>query len=222
MDLMLMGKIAVVVVAALLLWRRVATARSRQKQERDHMLDGFVPVLQGAQLGHTPWRYGNIEGWLDGRAARIDLLPDTLITRHIPTLWLRARWARPHEGWLCVTKDLNGAEFFSDDCERGTRLSPPAGWPANVEVRGSGSQSLALRQRLADLDLSAYPSLKQFVLTGSEVKLTMSAAHGDFSIYRVTRSAEFTADAVSPALIDETLALLRALDQHIPAAEEAA
>lgn len=222
MDLALLGKIAVVVAAALLLWWRVATARRRQLQARAHMLDGFLPVLRGARLGHSPWRYRNIEGWLDGRAARFDLLPDTLVTRSLPTLWLRARWVRPHQGWLCVTMERNGAEYFGDDCDLGTRLQPPARWPGNTEVRGRGGESLALLHRLEDLDLSAYHTLKQFVLTGIEVKLTIRVARGDRAIYRVTRSADFSADAVTPALLEETLAVLRALDKNLTADEEAA
>jgi hypothetical protein len=222
MDVMLLAKIALGAAVALLLWRRVSNARRREIEARDHMLDTFLPVVEGPSLRLSPWHYLNIQGRLDGRPARIDLIPDTLHTRSLPTLWLQARLAGPHDGWLSVTKEWNGAEYFSEDADAGTRLSRPPSWPANTVVRGDNGGSLALLHRMEHLDLDAYPSLKQLVVTGDEVKVTLRCARGDRAIYRVLRSGSFPADAVTPAIVAETLTVLRDVERTLQLTEDVA
>ena len=221
MDLMTMAKIALLVAVALLLWWRFDNERRREGAKREHMLDAFVPAVEAPVRGESPWHYANLEGRLDGRPTRIDLVPDTLIPRTLPTLWLQARWARPHAGWLSVTKEWNGAEYFNDDSDAGVRLAGPAGWPVTTVVRGASDDSLELLRRVEQLDLEAYPSLKQLVFTGSEVKATLKCARGDRGVYRVLRSGSFPGDAVTPEIVVETLAVLRAVDRSLQATEEA-
>ena len=84
----------------------------------------------------------------DGSPARVSLLPDALITRTLPTLWLELRWARRHDAWLCVILAANGMEYFTDDVDEGNRLVSPAEWPEGVVVRGKSQGSVALARRL--------------------------------------------------------------------------
>jgi hypothetical protein len=186
------------------------------------MLDTFLPAVEGPSLRLSPWRYLNLQGRLDGRPARIDLIPDTLIPRALPTLWLQARWAGPHDGWLSVTKGWNGAEYFNEDTDAGTRLPRPASWPADTVVRGDDGGSLALLHRIEHLDLDAYPSLKQLVVTGDEVKVTLRCARGDRGVYRALRSGSFPADAVTPAIVAETLTVLRDIEKTLQLTEDVA
>lgn len=222
MDLILLEKVAVAAAGAMLLWWRLARARRREAEGRGHMLDAFLPVAEGPILRLSPWRYINLKGRLAGRPARIDLIPDTLVRRSLPTLWLQVRWARPHRGWLCVTTQWNGAEYFSDDADAGTRLVSPAAWPSHTMVRGHGQHSSALLHQIEDLDLRAYPSLKQLVFSGDEVRVVLQCARGDRAVYRVLRSGSFPADCVTPAVVDETMDVLRAVDRVLRLTKEAA
>ena len=95
----------------------------------------------------------------------MSLLPDTLITRTLPTLWLEVRWALPAHAFLCIIVDRNGMEYFADEVDEGTPLVTPAEWPASLMARGKGPQSAALARRLRHLDLSSYRGLKLLTFT---------------------------------------------------------
>ena len=155
------------------------------------MLDGFLSVLGEPRTGISPWGYEFVEGLLDGRPARVSLIPDSLITRTLPTLWLEARWASSHDAWLCVIAQCNGMEYFSDDVDEGQRLDLSADWPDSTVARGKGPQSSALARRLRAIDLEAYRDLKMLTLSETETKVIMRCARGDVPVYRVLRSADF-------------------------------
>lgn len=215
-------RIAIVAAAALLLgWLFLGYLR-RDRDKTQHMLDGFLSVLDDPRTGRSPWGYGFVEGSLDGRPARVSLFPDSLVTRTLPTLWLELRWARPHDAWLCVILAANGMEYFADDVDEGTRLVSPGEWPEAVVVRGKGPQSVALARRLRHLDLTAYDDLKMFTLSATETKLIMRCARADVPHYRTLRSAEFPEDSVKPELVLETARVLRDIERTLDAGEEVA
>ena len=184
------------------------------------MLDGFLSVLAEPRTGISPWGYEFVEGRLDGRPIRVSLIPDSLITRTLPTLWLEARWASPHDAWLCVIAQCNGMEYFSDDVDEGQRLNLSADWPDSTVARGKGPQSGALARRLRAMDLEAYHGLKMLTLSETETKVIMRCARGEVPVYRVLRSADFAADSVKPELVQETVRVLRDIERTLAAGEE--
>lgn len=219
MEFDLLWKTAVVAAVALLLGWRLVAARDDERQTKEHMLDEFLPRIEDPVLGWSTWRCRRIDGRLDGRPVRVDLVPDTLVPRALPRLWLQIRWARPHEGDLCVTVDPIGTEFFSDDGEHGQRLVPPATWNARTGVRG-GEGARALLGRLAHLDLIEFPRLKQLTISPHELKATLFCAQGERQVYRVLRAAQFPADCVSPAVVSEALRAVRATEDVLAAERE--
>ncbi len=222
MDVALIIKIALVVAAGLGLAYLYVKYYRRDRGRTQHMLDGFLPLLGDPQVGRSPWGYERLDGTLDGDRVRIDLLPDSLITRTLPTLWLELRMSRPYDAFLCVITLCNGMEYFADEVDEGTLLNTPQGWPEEARVRGKSPASLALLRRIADLDLSAYPSLKLLVFSEKGLKVVMRAARGDVSQYRVLRSATFAEDSVKPELVDETVRLVRHLERTLDRGEEIA
>jgi len=219
-DASLVLRIAIVAAAALLLgWVLLAYLR-QDRNATQHMLDSFLRVLGGPRVGRSPWGYEFVEGTLDGSPARVSLLPDALITRTLPTLWLELRWARRHDAWLCVVLSANGMEYFTDDVDEGNRLVSPTEWPEGVVVRGKGPGSVALVRRLRGLDLTAYKDLKLITLSESETKVIMRCARADVSRYRVMRSADFPEDSVKPGLVVETVRVLRDIEDILHATEE--
>jgi len=192
----------------------------RDRHKTQHMLDGFFDVLDRPSTGRSPWGYEFIEATFDGRPARVSLLPDSLITRTLPTLWLELRWARPNDAWLCVIVAANGMEYFADDVDEGARLVTPGEWPDSVVVRGKGPQSAALARRLGNLDLTAYDDLKMITLSETETKVIMRCARADVPYYRTLRSADFPEDSVKPELVLETALVLRDIERTLDAGEE--
>lgn len=214
MDAILLIKIFVAVAAAAVLIWRIASIHSREAGGRTHMLDAFEEAVEYPRMRRSPWGYPRLDGSLDGYLIRVDLVPDTLVQRTLPTLWLEARWARPHEGRICVIRDPVGAEYSFDTDQFPTRIAPPPGWPSRTEVRSAGAR-VDLLQRLARFDIEGYPALKQICLTDNEVKVTMRCARGDRNIYRVLRSATFPGDAVSTEFVAETINALRAVEAAV-------
>ena len=222
MDLSLAIRIAIVVAAALLLWWLFAGYLRRDREKTEHMLDPFLPVLESPLVGRSPWGYEYLEGSFDGSAARVSLIPDTLITRTLPTLWLEMRWAQHHDAWLCVIADANGMEYFAEDVDEGARMVSPDEWPEAVVVRGKGPGSLELRSRLRDLDIRAYTHLKMITISETETKVIMRCARAEVPLYRVLRAANFPEDAVKPELVFETVRVLRDIERKLGSGEEVA
>jgi hypothetical protein len=222
MDAGLIIRIAIVVAAAIVLGYVYLAYFRRDRRSTQHMLDGFMNVIANPCVGRSPWGYERLDGTFDGARIKLDLIPDSLITRTLPTLWLEARIGRPHDAFLCVIVLCNGMEYFADEVDEGTLLSTPAEWPESVRVRGKSQASVALLRRLRAFDIDAYRDLKLLVFTETELKVVMRCARGDLSQYRVLRSATFPEDSVKPALVDETVRLLRDLERVLDRGEEIA
>ena len=222
MDVSLVIRIAIVVAAALGLGYVYLKYFRRDTAGRQHMLDDFLGYIDDPLVGKSPWGYERLDGTLDGDRARIDLVPDSLITRTLPTLWLELRLARPSEAFLCVITLCNGMEYFADEVDEGTLLNTPGTWPEGTRVRGKTPASMALLRRVADLDLGAYPHLKMLALTEAGIKVVMRAARGNITQYKVLRSATFAEDSVTSDLVDETVRLVRDLERTLDRGEELA
>jgi hypothetical protein len=219
-DVSLTIKIAFVAAAALVLgWMLLRYVRE-DRYIAEHMLDAFLPVLGHPRTGRSPWGYEFLDGTFEGRPARVSLLPDALITRTLPTLWLEMRWALGHDAWLCVILAANGMEYFCEDVDEGSRLVTPGGWPDSVVVRGKGPGSAALARRLRDFDLTAYDDVKMFTLSETETKVIMRCARAEVSTYRVLRSADFAEDSVKPELASQTARFLRDIERKLHSDEE--
>jgi len=221
-NVTLVIKTAIVVAAALGLGHIYLSYYRRDRSRTQHMLDGFLPLLGYPQVGRSPWGYERLQGTLDGDRVRIDLIPDSLITRTLPTLWLEVCLSRPHDAFLCVITLCNGMEYFADEVDEGTLLNTPDRWPEEVRARGKSPASLALLRSISGLDIAAYPHLKLLVFSETGLKVVMRAARGDVSQYRVLRSATFAEDSVKPELVDETVRLVRHLERTLDRGEEIA
>lgn len=222
MDVSLVIKIGIVVAAALVLGYIYMAYFRRDRNRTQRMLDPVLGVVDDARVGKSPWGYERVEGFIDGSPVRIDLIPDSLITRTLPTLWLELRVARPQDAFLCVIVLCNGMEYFADEVDEGTLLATPAAWPESVRVRGTSQASVALLRRLRDFDIAAYHDLKLLAFSETGLKVVMRCARGDVPEYRVFRSASFPEDSVKPALVDETVRLLRDLERVLDRREEIA
>ena len=215
-------KIAVIAAVALLIFWLLRSSSRWDGYAMRHMLDAFLSVLESPRAGCSPWGYQLVQGTLDGRLAQVSLLPDSLITRTLPTLWLEFRWQRGHDAWLCIILAANGMEYFTDDVDEGSHMVTPAEWPKAVIMRGKGPQSAALARRLRNLDLAAYHDLKMVTLSETETKVIMRCARADVPHYRVLRSADFPEDSVKPELVSETVRVVRDIERTLDAGEEVA
>jgi len=203
-----------VAVAAIVVWGVLVTWR--ESLRRLAMLDGVMDRFPDARRSKSPWRYPRIEATLDGSPVRLDLIPDTMVRKDVPSMWGEIRWQRSHPAALYVTVDPKGAEYLPDcDIHQRRNLSPPADWPPRTHVCGDSSRAADLLARLDDLDLTAYPRLKQLAITRDEIAVTIRCAKATRRPRLLVPSNDFTTQAVEPAVIDQGLRLLADVEQRL-------
>lgn len=220
MDLALVLKILGAAAAVSLLGWRVAHAYQTERVARRHMLDGFASALSSPRFDTGTQDLALVRGGLDGAPVAIALDSDTLALRTLPTLWLEARWARAHGATVDVLLDPSGTEYFVEDREFDSRTEPPAGWPNSAVVRVSGIEAAAVLRGLAHVDPTVFPALKYVLVDRHELRVIMKCARADRQTYRVLRSASFKPDAVTPEIVEQTLAALRTIEGALRTATE--
>jgi len=192
------------------------------REERGRLLDALAPALAEPRLSVAADGFPVLEGRLaDGRAVRIGLVPDTLVTRRLPQLWLvvsieDGALCRPSLGALARP---TGAEFYSRVSGLPERLEAPEG--AALLVRGDAALR-PLPERVAEClrGLFAEPRLKEVVAKASGARVVFQAGQGDRASHLLLRQARFPAAPVEPAALRACVAaadgLLAALDGALP------
>lgn len=220
MDFALALKILAGAAAVSLLGWRISHAYRTERVSRRHMLDGFAAALSSPRFDKGPQNLPRVRGALDGTPVVIALDSDTLALRTLPTLWLEARWAREHSATADVLLDPSGTEYFEEDLGFDSRAAPPPGWPDSAVVRVSGAEAAPVLDGLSRVDHTAFPALKYVLVDRHELRVTMKCARADRQTYRVLRSASFKPDAVTPEIVDQTLAALRTIEGALRTAAE--
>jgi hypothetical protein len=155
--------------------------------------DGF-PALEGRAFGH------------DVKAA---LIPDTMVMRRLPQLWLSvtAISPQPHSPSLSLLARHCGNEFYAVTPDLPRRIEPPAGLPLDVLIRGSGPKAEALCRELAPVlaKLLADTRVKEVTLTPKAVRIIRQVAEGQRGEHLLLRQAVFGDVTVGRADFMQTL-----------------
>lgn len=169
--------------------------------------DGF-PALEGRAFGH------------DVKAA---LIPDTMVMRRLPQLWLSVTMMKPqpHSPSLSLLARHSGNEFYAVTLDLPRRIEPPAGLPLDVLVRGSGPMAEALCHELAPVlaKLLADTRVKEVTLTPKGVRIVRQVAEGQRGEHLLLRQAVFGDVTVERADFMRTLSdvavLVAQRDAHL-------
>jgi hypothetical protein len=208
-------KLLLAAAAGVFLTRRLVASWRAERDRHRRLLDAFVPLVAPAR----PFRNGAglpaLRGTFDGSALMVTVVPDSLAFRQLPKLWLEVRWARPHAGRLRLLLRPLPSEYLADEQGLTQRFAGTTRWPFPVEACGSGPEAGALLERIEPLDLAAFPSLKQILITETELRVTMACEKADRGTYRVLRAARFDLQPVGDELVAETLAALRAIEHAL-------
>ncbi len=207
--------VATFVAAALIIVWGVLVTR-RESLRRLAMLDGVMDRFPDAHRSRSPWRYPRIDATLDGSPIRLDLIPDTMVRKDVPSMWGEIRWQRSHPAALYVTVDPKGAEYLPDcDIHQRPDLPAPSHWPPRTHVCGDAPIAADLLDRLDDLDLAAFPRLKQLAITRDDIAVTIRCAKATRRPRLLVPSNDFTTHAVEPAVIDQGVRLLEDVEQRL-------
>lgn len=187
---------------------------------RAGLLSPCAALLEAPRLGRDRAGFATLDGVRDDAPVAVRLIPEALVHRRLPQLWLSVSLRRPLPtgAVLDVLRRPAGAEFYAPaDLPR--RLDTPAGWPADTLVRGTPGAAALLRQAEPILgEILADPRVKEVLVTPRGLRLVVQAAEGARGAYLLLRGSRFDLDHVAPALLDEMLAgldrLTHALSQN--------
>ena len=163
---------------------------------RRAILDDCAGVLDRSELSHAADGFPRLAGLYRGREARVDLLCDTMTIRRLPQLWMRATLLAANPGRLgfaiLVRPSGMGSEFYSLTSTFEHRLAAPAGFPAEVLIRGDEGAE-ALLAELSDTlhAILADPHVKEIAVTPRGVRILRQAGEGKRGDHLLLRQSVF-------------------------------
>ena len=178
------------------------------------LLDGCAGILDRAQLTHGDDGFPRLVGNHDGRAVRIDLIPDTMTIRRLPQLWLSVSLLDrcPGVPGLAVLVRPTGNEFYSLNSHFAHRYEPPSGLPAEVSIRGDrGAGRLLAELNEALGAILADPRVKEVAITERGLRIVRQAGEGKRGEHLLLRQALFERANVSRTDLESILQPLETL-----------
>jgi hypothetical protein len=176
---------------------------------RRALLDDCRGVLDDERWTAGADGFPSLDGRAFGHAVKVALIPDTMVVRRLPQLWLSVTVLDhlPGAPSLSLLARHSGNEFYAVAYDLPERVDPPAGLPLDVLIRGSGARARALCHRLAPTlaTLLADPRTKDITLTARGVRIVRQVAEGRRGEHLLLRQAVFDTEHVERALLVETL-----------------
>lgn len=187
---------------------------------RHSLLTGCAKCLDGAQSRRGRDGFPSLIGAHHGRRVHVELIPDTMVLRRLPQLWISVTLldTLTDVPSLAVLARPAGYEFYSLTSTLTYSLDPPATLPQEILIRGSDARSEQLLRHLtAQLAAGmADPRVKEIAITSKGLRIIAQAGEGRRGEHLLLRQAVFDHAEVSAcdlAKLLENLELLRsALD----------
>jgi hypothetical protein len=182
---------------------------------RRALLDDCRGILAAEQWTAGGDGFPALRGHAGGRPVEVTLIPDTMVMRRLPQLWLsvtvKAKVAETPS--LSILARHTGNEFYAVTTELPLRLEPPAGLPTDILVRGDRPPAQQLCDRLAPelAVLFADPRLKEITLTPNGVRMIRQVAEGQRGEHLLLRQIAFGEARVERADLEKALSDVAAL-----------
>ena len=168
-----------------------------EADRRARLLDRVAAFLPQASTTIRPDGYPALAGRLaDGRAVTIELIPDTLVYRRLPELWLivtieeQAPLAGPSIGGLSRP---TGAEFYALVPALPRLLEMPEGVDTSLLLRCSTDFAGPLAERLGRAVIALFddPEIKEVVSTQHFTRIVRQACEGERGAHLLLRQIRF-------------------------------
>ena len=185
----------------------------REGRWRADLLSDCAGRLAAPRLGRDRAGFATLRGRYLGAAVDVRLVPDTLVHRRLPQLWLQVTLRTPLAtgGVLDILRRPAGAEFYAPD-HLPNRYPVPEAWPADTLLRGTADADRLLARVAPALGpILADPRVKEVLFTPDGLRLTLQASQGARGTYLLLRGSRFPIERVSPELIDGILGAARHL-----------
>jgi hypothetical protein len=189
---------------------------------RARILDPVATLFDEAELRIAADGFPVLTGRLpDRRRITIELIPDTMVMRRLPQLWLVVTLSetmkRPRPSFGALARPT-GSEFYSRVAELPERIEPPPGLDSSILIRGNAPFGAVDAERAGEAlrRLFADARVKEIMVTPKGVRIVRQASEGERGAHLLLRQVRFPIEAVQPDLvlkaIEEADAMRDALD----------
>jgi hypothetical protein len=190
------------------------------RRARQSLLDRCAEALDRHEIRHGGDGFPRLAGDFHGRRVMAELLPDTMVIRRLPQLWLSVTLPDTLGDLpsLAVLVRPAGYEFYSLTSRLSCALDAPATFPSEVVVRGSDARADRLLWQLTPhlATVLMDPRVKEIAVTSKGLRIIVQAGEGRRGEHLLLRQAVFD-DAEVPARelanrLTELETLLSAID----------
>ncbi|WP_426127508.1 hypothetical protein [Pararhizobium sp. PWRC1-1] len=204
--------------------RAAVRGHQRAMAERHRLLDEAHDLLREPGMTLAPDQFPVVTGHIaDGRRVRIELIADTLVTRRLPQLWLKATLieseplVRPAIGALARP---TGSEYYSLVHGLPEWMTPPK-TGISLLMRGDGCATREHESLFGDhvQRLFADPRVKEAVITPTIARIVYQASQGGRAAHMFLRQAQFSLETVPAETIKQAIALAESLSAVLSGAE---
>ena len=189
-------------------------------RERGTLLDAAAGLLGDPRVTVEIDGYPRLNGTYDGgNRISLEVVPDSLVPRRLPQLWLRLTLLAPEVASrpsIGVLARPVGTEFYSRVLGLPNSIAPSFTTDFPLLMRGRGVTEAAI-QRTSGLfrTLFADPALKEIVITPRGAGSVRRIAEGDRGAHVLYRQMRFPVKQVSPEFVRNALAELRQLNDAL-------
>ena len=198
--------------------RRLRAAAHGRAAARASYFHALAGLFTDVRMGRTDHGFARLNGRYHGQLFDLQVVPDTLTFRKLPSLWLMVTLPQPQP--LRTTTDFmrrpTGAEVFSYFGALPVQIGTPPGFPADTAVRTDKPDDLPDDQLLSPIRAAFFSDRVKEVLVGPRgIRIVWLAEEGDRSRYLIFRDAELgmvpLPDGVLRPLLDHCSAIAAAV-----------
>lgn len=189
------------------------------RARRHFLLDSCANILDGPEVRRGGDGFPSCVGSHRGRRVHVELIPDTMVLRRLPQVWLSVTLleALIDVPSLAVLVRPAGYEFYSLTNALPYSLDTPATLPQEVMVRGSDAGAEQLLRQLTPLLAAslADPRVKEIAVTNKGLRIIWQAGEGRRGEHLLLRQAVFDATEVGASELGRLLHQLDVLQSAI-------
>ncbi len=207
-----------------MLYRRTLESRSRAAS-RAAFLDEVQGLFSGGLKAINPDGFPRISGSYQGLTFDIQVVPDALNVRKLPTLWLLVSLPEPMP--VKATFDLmmrpRGVELFSKHASLPVQMQADSAFPHDCAIRTDAPLALPPRELLLrHIHILKDDRAKELVIAPKGLRIVWLAEEADRGRYLIFRDSELGHTPFPAAEVKPLLEYLISLRHDLAAATETA
>jgi hypothetical protein len=192
-------------------------ARDRRalRASRSGLLTDCISLFDRPALTHEGDSFPRVSGRIGHHNVDVRLICDTMTMRRLPQLWLQVTVLEkmPGVSGFAVLVRPSNYEFYSLTGNFQHVIEPPAGFPAEIIVRGETPKAAALFFKLAKplAAILSDPRVKEIAVTREGMRIIRQADEGRRGEHLLLRQAVFDNAGVSADTLQSVLAEIDSL-----------